>query len=543
VGQELTQKQGAIVGETRFDLIDRLIAEQQYLSAVERFAQKHEQARLPLQAKYYRDLIPLTKPSKGQQYSFEVDLDRCTGCKACVSACHSLNGLEENETWRDVGLIVGELEGRAYQQTVTTACHHCLDPGCLEGCPVMAYQKEAETGIVRHLDDQCIGCQYCTMKCPYDVPKYSKRLGIVRKCDMCHDRLAAGEAPACVQACPHEAIRIRIVDQEEISRQATASGRMLPGAYDSSYTKPATRYVSKKTIPPEAEAANAHALALQPAHVPLLVMLVLTQAAVGIFTTLTGLKLLSFEQVSRITLPLALFGFGLLSLGLSASLLHLGRPLGAWRFFLGLKTSWMSREILAFGVCTSLSFLAVGAYWFAPASPSGPPLIVAASLSGLVAIFTSAMIYVDTRRLFWNPQLVFGKFYGTMLSLGTAGTAAFGAWLGANSLVRTMGLAALVIQTVFFFWEMSGSCRDIRNRKRRNYQSAVTIARLLPWFAPVRTGLFLLTVALLVATWFDYLGQSAAWCSVAFLALLASQFIERFVFFTAVIPLRMPGGI
>jgi hypothetical protein len=57
-----------MIGETRFDLIDRLIAEQQYLSAVERFAQKHEQAKLPLQAKYYRDLIPLTKPGKDQQY-------------------------------------------------------------------------------------------------------------------------------------------------------------------------------------------------------------------------------------------------------------------------------------------------------------------------------------------------------------------------------------------------------------------------------------------------------------------------------------------
>jgi formate dehydrogenase iron-sulfur subunit len=537
------QKMREMIGETRFDLIDRLIAEQQYLSAVERFAQKHEQAKLPLQAKYYRDLIPLTKPGKGQQYSFEVDLDRCTGCKACVSACHSLNGLEENETWRDVGLIVGELEGQAYQQNVTTACHHCLDPGCLEGCPVMAYQKEAETGIVRHLDDQCIGCQYCTMKCPYDVPKYSGRLGIVRKCDLCHDRLAAGEAPGCVQACPHEAIRIRIVDQEEIARQATANGRMLPGAFDSNYTKPATRFLSKKTIPANAEAANAHTLALQPAHWPLIVMLVLTQAAVGVYTTLTGMELLGIEHVSRIKLPLALFGFGLLNLGLAVAGLHLGRPLGAWRFFLGLRTSWMSREILAFGLCASFSFLATVAAWLVPASPGGPSLMVATSLSGLVAIFTSAMIYVDTRRRFWNPQLAFVKFYGTMLLFAGTGTATFGAWLGANSLARTMGLAALAVQAALLFWEMSGYYRDLRNRNRPNHQSAVTVARLLPWFAPVRIGLFLLAAVLLLANGFDYLGQSAAWCSVAFVALLTSQFIERFVFFTAVIPLRMPGGI
>ena len=71
----------------------------------------------------------------------------------------------------------------------------------------------------------------------------------------------------------------------------------------------------------------------------------------------------------------------------------------------------------------------------------------------------------------------------------------------------------------------------------------MTVARLLPWFVPVRIGLFLLAALLLLATCFDYLSQSAAWASAAFVALLASQFIERFVFFTAVIPLRMPGGI
>ena len=203
----------------------------------------------------------------------------------------------------------------------------------------------------------------------------------------------------------------------------------------------------------------------------------------------------------------------------------------------------MSREILAFGLCANFSFLAAAVAWLAPAWPGGPPLMAAASLSGLVAIFTSAMIYVDTRRQFWSPQLAFGKFYGTMLLLGGAGTATFGAWLGANSLTRTMSLAALVVQAALFFWEMSGYYRDLRNRQRPNHQSTMTVARLLPWFAPARIGLFLLAAVLLFANCFDFLGQSAAWCSVAFVALLASQFIERFVFFTGVIPLRMPGGI
>ena len=117
----------------------------------------------------------------------------CTACKACVSACHSLNGLDDDEIWRNVGTIYGGTPSEPYQQTVTTACHHCVEPGCLEGCPVMAYEKDKATGIVRHLDDQCIGCEYCLLKCPYDVPKYSSRRGIVRKCDMCYHRLAADD--------------------------------------------------------------------------------------------------------------------------------------------------------------------------------------------------------------------------------------------------------------------------------------------------------------------------------------------------------------
>ncbi|HEX2101184.1 MAG TPA: 4Fe-4S dicluster domain-containing protein, partial [Candidatus Synoicihabitans sp.] len=188
-------------------LIDELLAEQQRLQTpVAAYSRAHDNG--PALAPVYRDLIPLTAPAAGEQYAFEVDLDSCSGCKACVAGCHSLNGLDETETWRDVGALIGGDAKHPFQQTITSACHHCADPACLNGCPVLAYDKDPITGIVRHLDDQCIGCSYCILKCPYDVPKYSERLGIVRKCDMCHNRLAAGEAPACVQACPTHAIRI-----------------------------------------------------------------------------------------------------------------------------------------------------------------------------------------------------------------------------------------------------------------------------------------------------------------------------------------------
>src|SRR5689334_15755167 len=197
--------------------LEELLTEQQELTAVERFSQFHEQTRQPLQARYYSSLLPAASPGPGEQYAFEVDLDRCSGCKACVTACHSLNGLDEHETWRDVGLLHGGSVTLPVLQHVTTACHHCLDPACMNVCPTRAYEKDAVTGIVKHLDDQCFGCQYCILACPYEVPKYSAKRGIVRKCDMCSQRLAVGEAPACVQACPHEAIRIAVVKKADVA--------------------------------------------------------------------------------------------------------------------------------------------------------------------------------------------------------------------------------------------------------------------------------------------------------------------------------------
>ncbi|MBE2203840.1 MAG: dimethyl sulfoxide reductase anchor subunit [Chthoniobacterales bacterium] len=512
------------------NLIDRLLAEQRQLTAVERFSQKHEREMLPLQAHHYRDLIPFSQPAPGQQYAFEVNLDKCTGCKACVSACHSLNGLEDHETWRDVGTLVGYDRGKAYQQTVTTACHHCAEPGCLEGCPVMAYEKDATTGIVRHLDDQCIGCQYCTMKCPYDVPKYSDRLGIVRKCDMCHDRLAVGEAPACVQACPHEAITIRLVDVAEVSiASARPDERLLPGTYDSAYTKPTTRFVSSRPIPRDADAASAQRLRKEHAHWPLLVMLVLTQLATGMLFFLGVVAFADSAAFPRIHFPIAAAAFGLLNVGLLAAVFHLGRPLGAWRFFLGLRTSWMSREILAFSGFAGLAAPAVAVAWL---FPSFPWLIPVVALTGLGAVFTSAMIYIDTRRYFWTPELVGGRFFGSVFTLGAGATLACGgpAWLAGV----TMGLLF-----VTFAWEMSRHHDALQDSDARTHSSARIVDTLMPRLVPARGVLFLAALSCLAA---ELAVPGVGWALAALGTLLAGAVLERYVFFTAVVPHRMPGG-
>ncbi len=372
----------------------------------------------------FRDLIPLSAPAPGERYAFEVDLDACSGCKACVAACHSLNGLDETESFRDVGLVLGVAEdGRSFQQTVTSACHHCADPGCLNGCPVLAYEQDPATGIVRHLDDQCIGCSYCVLKCPYDVPKYNERLGIVRKCDMCHGRLAEGEAPACAQACPTHAIKIvKIPAAEPVTPAPLLHSRAVPSP---TVTGPTTRYVSKKPIPAVLRAADADTLRVQHTHWPLVFLLVGTQLSLGL--------LIASLLATRYPL-LATFSAALFAAALGASVAHLGQPLRAWRVFLGLRKSWLSREAVVLGaafplvVATALlphlpailPRLPLPAAWadlighWALVIGHSAALPIAATAATAAGVFCSAMLYIDTRRHFWRPSNTFLRMGGTV---------------------------------------------------------------------------------------------------------------------------------
>lgn len=430
-----------------------LLDEQQSLSAVDRFAQKFSTNDFPDGEKIYRDLIPVSTPKENQQYAFEIDLDACSGCKACVAACHSLNGLEENESWRHVGQLVGGtglLSETAPSSTtpsdttnelpilqhVTTACHHCIEPACLDGCPVNAYEKDLVTGIVRHLDDQCIGCQYCILKCPYDVPVYSPSKGIVRKCDMCHQRLAVGEAPACVQSCPNEAIRIRLVDRTTVVEESEA-GSFFPTAPDPSDTIPTTVYQSRRPFPRNTLPADYFAVQRGHGHLPLVFMLVLTQMSVGaffveqvmssyfsLFRESTFRESMFHEPISISVRPLHLCAALFLGLlGMGASLFHLGRPLYAFRAVLGLRRSWLSREIVAFGIFAVASSAYVGCalsdfFGVSISQRWVTGLGMGASASGLLAVGCSIMIYVDTHRPCWRLPTTSAKFLLTALTLG-----------------------------------------------------------------------------------------------------------------------------
>jgi Fe-S-cluster-containing dehydrogenase component/DMSO reductase anchor subunit len=560
----MTGQPGSDAGRT---LIDDLLSEQQLLTPVAKFARQHEQGLRPAQEKYYRDLIPLSLPGTGQQYAFAVELDACTGCKACVTACHNLNGLDEDETWRDVGMLFGGTMVEPVQQTVTTACHHCVDPACMNGCPVKAYDKDPVTGIVRHLDDQCIGCQYCILKCPYDVPKYSKKRGIVRKCDMCSSRLAAGEAPACVQACPNEAISITIVDTQKLA-QERKNPAFLPGAPDSGYTLPTTQYRTSRQLPANMAPGDYYEVKPAHAHLPLVVMLVLTQLSVGGFVTGIVLRMLvPGHFVAAVTPFHSIFALMLGLLAIGASTMHLGRPLYAWRAFVGLKSSWLSREIIVFGLFAGCAVLYAGALWL-PAigrfvnlplsrefsNPFAQNILgECVALSGLAGVFCSIMIYQDTRRTFWRMAMTSLKFFGTTVLLGPATLlftlalwSALAPGVGSQPAFKQAmnalyGLIAL-IATAKLSWE---ACAFTHLRDTGWTNMKRTTLLMVGALRYITAGRFVCGVAGgILLPLLGLSGVSATGIVVLIFALLLmGELLERYLFFTAVIPPKMPGGI
>jgi Fe-S-cluster-containing dehydrogenase component/DMSO reductase anchor subunit len=553
---------------------------QQAPPAVEAFDRWHrsvDAARSPTSAPRYSAVLPATPPRPGQQYAFEVDLDRCSGCKACVTACHTLNGLDEFETWRDVGLLIGGAPGAAVVQHVTTACHHCLEPACATACPVNAYAKDPDTGVVKHLDDQCFGCQYCILACPYDVPKYHPQKGIVRKCDMCSQRLAVGQPPACVWACPQEAISIHLVDHDRVRADAETAV-FLPAAPDPQHTYPTTTYRTRRSFPRNLLPADYFSVNPQHAHWPLVVMLVLTQMSVGAFVIgVSNVRLLGgqFGVALQSLHACSSLSFGVLALG--ASVFHLGRPRYAFRAVLGLKHSWLSREIVAFVAFALLAFTYALALLLAPsgsrrAAPSslahvgavfaGTWMATAVAWTGVSAIFCSVMIYVATRRECWSFARTATRFglSAAVLGLTTAWFSVLVATLVTPSaalfevvqrkgpvlcrVVIALAAAKLAWEAAIFRHLLAARMTPLRRCAllQSGELSNVTLARFA---LGILGGLIMpsLLLGALPSLSPESLVSFAAMTVLLLLANLAGELLERYLFFAACAAPRMPGGI
>ncbi len=147
-----------------------------------------------------------------------VDLTKCIGCGSCTVACNLWNDLGHDETkptmsaaqklndknWTVVtSHEVKNEQGEPARRFVKQQCFHCQEPACVSACFSKALQKDKE-GAVVYYPNLCVGCRYCMVACPFDIPKYEwdKALPLVAKCQMCSTRLEKGEAPACVSVCP-----------------------------------------------------------------------------------------------------------------------------------------------------------------------------------------------------------------------------------------------------------------------------------------------------------------------------------------------------
>ena len=152
-----------------------------------------------------------------------VDTTLCIGCRACEAACSEANALAEPvlagdervfATTRDTDqshfTVVNRFEGAGgvpSERFVKKQCMHCLDPACVSACPARALEK-TEDGAVTYTGSRCLGCRYCMMACPFDVPKfeYEKAVPYIKKCSFCAERQAKGQPPACAEVCPSGAL-------------------------------------------------------------------------------------------------------------------------------------------------------------------------------------------------------------------------------------------------------------------------------------------------------------------------------------------------
>jgi Fe-S-cluster-containing dehydrogenase component len=148
------------------------------------------------------------------------DTTLCIGCKACVVACAEANGLAPDTSWSDgkwqapldlnekTKNIIKLYTDGGERSFVKQQCMHCIDAACVNAC-MLGSLKKREFGIVSYDPSLCVGCRYCQMACPFNIPKFEWTNAYtpkIVKCELCRHRLAEGKEPACTEVCPRAAV-------------------------------------------------------------------------------------------------------------------------------------------------------------------------------------------------------------------------------------------------------------------------------------------------------------------------------------------------
>jgi Fe-S-cluster-containing dehydrogenase component len=194
------------------------------------------------------------RPSTSEDgYGCLVDTTLCVGCRKCEQACNERHGLPKpKESFEEMTVLenerrmdetsytvvnkyypknIGTLTWRTRPTFVKFQCMHCNDPSCVSACIVGALTKQSN-GSVIYDAGKCIGCRYCMVACPFQVPAYEYHNALtpeVRKCTFCFNYIKDGGLPACAQVCPREVMTFG--EKSELLRLARWKIKNNPGKY------------------------------------------------------------------------------------------------------------------------------------------------------------------------------------------------------------------------------------------------------------------------------------------------------------------------
>jgi len=159
------------------------------------------------------------KPNPEEFVGVLVDTTRCIGCRACEVACSQEHDMFVPDVVNDGALesvrktsdkqwtVVNKFETEKGDVFVKRQCMHCYQAACAIACPTEA-MKQTEKGPTIWRGNKCIGCRFCMISCPFEMPKFefNEWNPKLQKCTMCFERLEEGQQPACVAACPTDAL-------------------------------------------------------------------------------------------------------------------------------------------------------------------------------------------------------------------------------------------------------------------------------------------------------------------------------------------------
>ena len=309
------------------------------------------------------------------KHGFSIDADLCVNCKACVAACTFENGFQPGT--RNVFTYNKSAVPALRVFNLSLSCNHCATPACLTGCPAKAYRYDDETGAIIHDPLKCMGCGFCTWRCPFDAPKMNPAKGHIEKCNLCINRINEGVEPACVTACPTGALKHIIFDDQPQANPLLPKTDMTPSLHISGKdisTVPAI-------YPSECEEAYTEKVQQKNTF--------LQDWSLFAFSSLITIAAgFTFAEYTERVVPHNIMVTVFLLVSLALSFVHLGKISRAWRALTNVKTSPLSREIMVVSAFTGLSVLRLFVDF--------PALNTIIAVLALLSLITIDLVYLST---------------------------------------------------------------------------------------------------------------------------------------------------